>query len=141
MARCVLSEQRITDQSVEAVMLCIHVSNMVEMAIVQCDDSIERSEEALKLRNIVISQVDARIVVLDLSEVRIIERKGLAMLLFLQRWAHERDIRLKLFNPTNLVKCRLERANPTSQFDFATLNEMTALLACGDKRAGSNCLA
>jgi anti-anti-sigma regulatory factor len=113
---------------------------MVEMAIVQCDGSIERSEEALKLRNVV-TQVDARIVVLDLSEVRIIEHRGLAMLLFLQRWAHERDVRLKLFNPTNLVKCRLERANPTSQFDFATLNEMTALLACWDKRAGSNCLA
>jgi len=121
-------------------MLCIHVSNIVEMAIVQCDGSIERHEEAFTLRNVVMSQVDARIVVLDLSEVPVIEGRGLAMLLFLHRWAQERNIQLKLFNPTNLVKYRLERANPTPQFDFATLNEMTALLACSDKRVRDSCL-
>ena len=113
-------------------MLCTYVSNIVEMAIVQCDGSIDGSEEAFKLRNVVISQVDARIVVLDLSEVRVIEGRGLAMLLFLHRWTQEREIRLKLFNPTNLVKYRLERVNPTPQFDFATINEMTALLARSD---------
>ena len=115
-------------------MLGIYVENIVDMAIVECEGSIVRTEEAFKLRKAVISQAHARIVVIDLSEVRIIEGSGLGMLLFLHRWTQSRDIRLKLFNPTNLVKCRLEHANPTSQFDFATLDEMVALLARSDKR-------
>lgn len=121
-------------------MPCADVSNTIEMAIVQCNGSIERGEEAIKLRDVVMSQVEVRIVVLDLSEVRVIEGQGLAMLLFLQRWTRERNIRLKLFNPTNLVKYRLERASPTVQFDFATLNEMTALLAYSDRRVRDSCL-
>jgi anti-anti-sigma regulatory factor len=72
--------------------------------------------------------------VLDLSEVRAIEGGGLGMLLFLQRWAHEHDIRLKLFNPTNFVRDRLDRANSILQFDIVTLDEMMALLALADSR-------
>ena len=71
---------------------------------------------------------------LDLSEVRAIEGGGLGMLLFLQRWTHEHDIRLKLFNPTNSVRDRLDRANSLLQFDIATLEEMMALLALADSR-------
>jgi anti-anti-sigma regulatory factor len=81
-----------------------------------------------------LSRKHTPIVVIDLSEVRIIEGSGLGMLLFLHRWTQGRDIRLKLFNPTNLVKYTLEHANPTSQFDFANLDEMVALLARSDKR-------
>jgi anti-anti-sigma regulatory factor len=115
-------------------MLGIYVENIVDMAIVECEGSIVRGEEAFKLRKAVISQAHARIVVIDLSEVRIIEGSGLGMLLFLHRWTQSRDIRLKLFNPTTLVKYTLEHANPTSQVDFATLDEMVALLARSDKR-------
>ena len=112
----------------------IHIENIGDIAIVECEDRIVRSETALKLRDAVTSQRDARILVLDLSEVRAIEGGGLGMLLFLQRWAHEHDIRLKLFNPTNSVRYSLERANSMLQFDIATLEEMMALLALGDSR-------
>ncbi len=110
-------------------MLGIHIENIGDIAIVECEDRIVRSEAAFKLREAVTSQRDARILVLDLSEVRAIEGGGLGMLLFLQRWTHEHDIRLKLFNPTNSVRDRLERANSLLQFDIATLEEMMALLA------------
>lgn len=115
-------------------MLRVFVENISDMAIVECEGRIVRSEDALNLRRAVISQVDSRIIVLDLSEVRFIEGGGLGMLLVLQRWAQERNIQLKLFNPTNLVKFRLERANPTPQFDFVPLNEMMALLASSNQR-------
>lgn len=114
--------------------MSIYVENISDMAIVECEGKIVRSEDASQLRKAVISQADARIVVLDLSEVRVIDGGGLAMLLFLRRWTQDRDIQLKLFNPTTLVKYRLERANPTPQFDFVPLNEMMALLARSDKR-------
>jgi len=125
---------RTTEQGWEEVMLGIHIENIGDIAIVECEDRIVRSEAAFKLREAVTSQRDARILVLDLSEVRAIEGGGLGMLLFLQRWAHEHAIRLKLFNPSNSVRDRLERANSIPQFDIATLEEMMALLALADSR-------
>jgi anti-anti-sigma regulatory factor len=115
-------------------MLGLHIENIGDIAIVECEDRIVRSEAALKLREAVTSQRDARILVLDLSEVRAIEGGGLGMLLFLQRWAHQHDIRLKLFNPTTSLRDRLDRANSILQFDIATLEEMMALLALADSR-------
>ncbi|MGA7906659.1 MAG: STAS domain-containing protein [Candidatus Sulfotelmatobacter sp.] len=115
-------------------MLSVHVENVGDIAVVECEGRIVRSEAAFKLRAAVTSQQAARIIVLDLSEVRAIEGGGLGMLWFLQHWAQERNIRLKLFNPTNPVKCRLERTNSMPQFDIATLDELMALLALSDSR-------
>ena len=56
------------------------------------------------------------------------------MLLFLQRWAHDHDIKLKLFNPTLSVLSRLESARSMTELDIATLDEMMALVSQGDNR-------
>ena len=50
-------------------MLRVRVENIGEMAVIECEGRIVRSEAAFKLREAVKSQRDARIVVLDLSEV------------------------------------------------------------------------
>jgi hypothetical protein len=60
------------------------------------------------------------------------EREG--MLVFLQRWAHDHDIRLKLFDPRPSVRDRLARVSSMREFDIATFNEMMALLARTDNR-------
>ena len=115
-------------------MLGVHVENIGEMAVVQCEGRIVRSEAAFKLREAVTSQTDARIVVIDLSEVDAIEGGGLGMLVFLQRWAQDRHIRLKLFNPRQSVRDRLEQVNSMQEFYIATLDEMMALLAYASTR-------
>jgi anti-anti-sigma regulatory factor len=115
-------------------MLSVHIENIGETAVIECEGRIVRSEAAFKLRAAVNSQRDARIIVLDLSEVPAIEGGGLGMLVFLQRWAHDHDIRLKLFNPRQSVRDRLEYINSMREFDTATLDELTALLACSDGR-------
>ena len=129
MARFVLSRRAL---ECEAVMLRIYVENIVDVAIVECEGSIVRSEEAFKLFKGVTSQAGARVILLDLSEVRVVEGGGVGILLFLRCWTQERHIGLKLFNPRNFVRYSLEAAN--ANFDFATLNEMLALLARSDKR-------
>ena len=115
-------------------MLSVHMENIGEMAVIECEGRIVRSEDAFELRKAVNSQSDARIIVLDLSEVTVIEGGGLGMLLFLQRWAHDHNIRLKLFNPRQSVRDRLEHASSMREFDIATLDEMMALLACAGAR-------
>ena len=115
-------------------MLKINVDNIGDLAIVECEGRIVQSEAAFKLREAVISQRNARIVVLELSEVHAIEGGGLGMLVFLQRWARDHNIRFKLFNPSKFVRERLERVGSLSDFDIPTLDEMMALLACADSR-------
>jgi anti-anti-sigma regulatory factor len=118
----------------EEVMLNVAVENMGELAVVECEGRIVPSEAAFKLREAVTSQTDARIVVIDLSEVDAIEGGGLGMLVFLQRWAQDRHIRLKLFNPRQSVRDRPEQVNSMQEFYIATLDEMMALLAYANTR-------
>jgi anti-anti-sigma regulatory factor len=110
-------------------MLSVHIENIGEMAIIECEGRIVQSEDAFELHKAVNLQSDARIIVLDLSEVTVIAGGGLGMLMFLQRWAYDHNIRLKLFNPSQSVQDRLEHASSMREFDIATLDEMMALLA------------
>lgn len=110
-------------------MLHVYFENIGDMAVIECEGRIVRSEDAFKLREAVNLQTDARIIVLDLSEVSAIAGGGLGMLVFLQRWAQDHDIRLKLFNPRQTVRDRLKDASSMRDFDIATLDEMMALLA------------
>jgi anti-anti-sigma regulatory factor len=114
-------------------MLVLHLEKIGDLAVVECEGRIVRSEEAFKLREAVTSLRKARIIVLDLSEVRAIEGGGLGMLLFLQRWAYDHDIQFKLFNPIGSVRDRLELVNSITELDVATLYEMTTLLANADR--------
>jgi len=115
-------------------MLRINIDNIGDLAIVECEGRIVRSDAAFKLRDAVTSQSDARTVVLELSEVHALEGGGLGMLVLLQRCARDHDIRLKLFSPSRSVRERLELVSSLSEFDIPTLDEMMALLACADSR-------
>ena len=115
-------------------MLNVTVENIGELAVVECEGRIVQSESAYKLREAVTSQTDARIVVLELSEVRAIGGGGLGMLVFLQRWAREHNIRFMLFNPSKSVQSGLERARSIAEFCIPSLEEMMALLAYANSR-------
>ena len=115
-------------------MLNVHVENIGEVGVIECEGRIVRSEAAFKLRRAVHSQRHARIIVLDLSEVSAIEGGGLGMLASLQRWAQDHDVRLKLFNPHQSVRDRLERANSMRRFDIASLDELMAILVWAESR-------
>jgi anti-anti-sigma regulatory factor len=115
-------------------MLSLQIRNIGEMAVIECAGRIVQSDAAFKLRQAVLSQSDARIIVLDLSEVRAIEGGGLGMLMFLQRWARDHEIRLKLFNPRQAVRDQLERVSSVRDFDIASREEMMALLSRAGER-------
>jgi anti-anti-sigma regulatory factor len=104
------------------------------MAVVECEGRLIRSEDAFKLRDAVTSQTDAQVVVLDLTEVHALGGGAIGMLVYLQRWAQEHDIRFKLFNPSRSVREKLEHTNSMSEFKIASLDEMMALLGRGDPR-------
>src|SRR5580704_16111024 len=102
----------------------VHIDNIGEMAIVECAGRFVRNEAAFQLRDAVTSQADARVVVLDLTEMHAIGGGGLGVLVLLQRWAQEHEIRLKLFNPSELVREKVKHVD----FEIATLEQMMSLL-------------
>src|ERR1700675_1831899 len=108
----------------EEIMLNVTVENIGELAVVECEGRIVQSEAAFKLREAVTSRTGARIVVLDLSEVHAIKGRGLGMLVFLQRWARDRNIRFLLFDPCQSVRNALKRARSISEFYIPTIDEM-----------------
>jgi hypothetical protein len=118
----------------EEIMSNVHIDNVGDMAVVECEGRFVRSDAVFKLRDAVTSQADARVVVVDLTEVRAIGGGVICMLVFLQRWAYDRDIRFKLFNPTRFVRDKLEHASSMSAFQIAGLDEMMALLGQADQR-------
>ena len=115
-------------------MLNVTVENIGELAVVECEGKIVQREAALKLREAVTSQTNARIVVLELSEVHAIEGGGVGMLVFLRRWAREHNIRFLLFNPSKSVRKGLTRIRSISEFYIPTMEEMTALLVYANSR-------
>jgi anti-anti-sigma regulatory factor len=112
----------------------IHVDKVGDMAVVECEGRFVRSDEAYKLRDAVASQADAHVIVLDLTEMRAIGGGVVGVLVFLQRWCMDHDIRFKLFNPSRYVREKLDNINSMSEFDIASLDEMMALLGRADSR-------
>jgi len=115
-------------------MLDLGIERIGGLGIVECRGRIVRSEAAFKLRRAVTSLESSRIIVLDLSEVSAVEGGGLGMLVFLQRWAFDHKIQLKLFNPRKSVHDRLGVVNSLQPFEIASLQEMMVLLANADSR-------
>jgi len=110
-------------------MVSVHVENLGDVAIVECEGRIVSSDAAFTLRNAVASLPNVHTVILDLSEVDAIGGGGVGMLAFLQRWAQAQGIRLKLFNPSRSLRQRLEHTTSIPAFDFATIDEVIAYLA------------
>jgi anti-anti-sigma regulatory factor len=108
----------------------VHVDNLGEMAIIECAGRFVRNEAAFKLRDAVTSQTAARVVVLDLTEMHAIGGGGLGMLMLLQRWAQDHDIRFKLFNPSKPVQDKLKHVD----FEIASLEQMMSLLSSVDSQ-------
>ena len=112
----------------------IHVDKVGDMAVVECEGRFVRSDEAFKLRDAVAGQTDAHVIVLDLTETQALGGGAIGVLVFLQRWCRDHDIRFKLFNPSRFVREKLEHTNAMSEFDIASLDEMMALLGRADSR-------
>ena len=107
-----------------------NIDNIGDLAFVECEGRIVRSEAVFKLRDAVISQNNARIHVLDLSEVYAIEGGGLGMLAFLQRWACDNDS-VQAVQSFKSVRQRLEHVSSMLEFDIATLDETLLAVPTG----------
>ena len=109
-------------------MLKVDIERIGDVAVIHCEGRVVQSAAAFKLRDAVTQQKDARVILLDLSDVQSLESGGLGMLLFLQRWASGHGIQFKVFDPPAFLRQRLERVRSASELEIAGMSEVLFLL-------------
>lgn len=114
-------------------MIALSVDKIGDVAVVECAGTITQNKTACQLRD-VLASIETPVIVLDLSELTLIEGTGLSVFLLLQQWAHQHRVCLKLFNPRWWVQEKLERASPIPAFEIVTLRELTMMLANAEAR-------
>jgi anti-anti-sigma factor len=99
-----------------------------DVAVLQCAGRIVRGEALHFLKDAVTCLNRPRVVVLDLSEVEMLDGGGLGMLVFLHRWTRDNRIQLKLVNPSNFVREMLDRTHLTCVFNISSMDDVVEIL-------------
>jgi anti-anti-sigma regulatory factor len=115
-------------------MLNINVETFNDLAVVACEGRIVRDDAVFKLRYIVQALTTASTIALDLSEIKAIGGGGLGMLAFLERWARDHDIHLKLYCPSPAVLHGLAQNRSLANFEIATFSQMMTIFGRSDSR-------
>ena len=113
--------------------LQIEVEKSREVAVLQCTGRIVRNEALPLLRQTLTGLSQLRVVVLDLSEVEMIDASGLGVLVSLQNWTSVNGIQLKLVNPSKLLREMLELTGLTSVFHISSVDDVIGIFCCPDR--------
>ena len=112
--------------------LRIDVEKSREVAVLQCTGRIVRNEALPVLRKVLPSLSHLRVIVLDLSEVEMLDASGLGVLVSLHNWTFARGIQLKLVNPSTLLREMLELTGLTSVFHISSVDDVIQIFCCPD---------
>src|SRR5215472_3574344 len=88
----------------ERFMLNLRVERRNQTAVVHCSGRIDMGDNLTRLREALITQMGAREILLDLSQVTAIDAAGLGLLVFLHTRAAGRGCMLKLLAPSPQVR-------------------------------------
>lgn len=113
--------------------LYINIEQTADVAVLQCAGRMVRSQALSLLKDAVTSLSRLRVVVLDLSEVEMLDAGGLGMLVSLHNWACVNGIQLKLVKPSKLVRQMLELTRLTSVFHISSVEDVIQIFCIGDQ--------
>jgi anti-anti-sigma regulatory factor len=109
-------------------MFGVHQEKIGDVSVILCKGRMAGCDAALKLRDEVRRQIDARVVLLDLSELISIAGDVMGMLVVLQVWTRGLGIQFKLFDPPPSVVQDLQRLRSTAEFEIASIDDVLSLL-------------
>ena len=116
-------------------MLTVRTERAGDVVVVKCAGRIVRGQEDA-LRNAVLAEKPARMIVLDLTEVEALDAGGLNLLISLHRWTQGNHAHLKLVNPRPFVHEMLTRTHLDCVFDISSFNDALAVLGgCQHRQA------
>ena len=120
-------------------MLTVKNERAGDVVIIKCAGRIVRGQEAV-LRNAVLQEKLARMVVLDLSDVESIDAGGLNLLVYLHRWTEGNRTHLKIVNPRPFVREMLTRTHLNCVFDISSFHDVLSVV-CNGQRESANAAA
>ena len=113
-------------------MFTVQLDNSGEVAVLQCTGRFVRGNAIRDLRERVTSLKNARVIVLDLSDLETLDGGGLGALVFLHRWTNENGIQLKLMNPSSFVREVLEATHLIEVLNVSSMCDAVRILAYPD---------
>ena len=96
-----------------------------------------RAQGLSLLRDAVIGLSELRVIVLDLSEVEMLDAGGLGLLVSPHNLACENGIQLKVMNPSKLVREMLEVTGLASVLHISSVDDLIEIF-CTSERAIEN---
>ena len=103
-----------------------------DVAVVRCGGRLVRGKALHFLKDAVTSLSGLRVIVLDLSEVEMLDGGGLGMLVFLHKCSRAAGIQLKLVNPSSFVLEMLTRTRLTSVLHVSSIVDVVEIFCNSD---------
>ena len=107
-----------------------------DVAVLQCTGRIVRDSLHI-LYDAVVSLPPMRLIVLDLSEVEMLDCGGLSALVFLHSWTRNSGIQLKLVNPSNFAREMFQRTGLTCVLHISSVDDVVDVLCMSDSATES----
>jgi anti-sigma B factor antagonist len=111
----------------------INTEQTGDVAVLQCAGRMVRLQALSLLKNAVTSLSRLRVVVLDLSEVEMLDAGGLGVLVSLHNWACANGTQLRLVNPSKLVRQMLDLTRLTSVLRISSVEDAIDMFCSGDR--------
>ena len=105
----------------------ISTEQVDDVAVLQCLGRVADPDELSRLKAAVTSLSQYRVVVLDLTEVKMVDARGLGMLVFLHNWAYAKGIQLRFVNPSNVVRRMLEVTGLISVLHISSIDDLVEM--------------
>ena len=104
------------------------VQRLGDAAVVHLTGRLVWGEGCSHLRDVVLAQADAGMIVLNLAEVDRIDAWGLGVLLRLRQWARAQGLGFKLMNSVSQVQRVLQLTKLDGVFEFCSVRELVCLM-------------
>jgi anti-anti-sigma factor len=111
------------------------VQRLGDASVIHLTGRLVRGEGCSHLRDVVLGQADARMIVLNLAQVDRIDAWGLGVLLRLRDWARSRGTVFKLMNTVHQVERVLQLTRLDRVFEFCSARDQLCLM----HRAAADC--
>lgn len=110
----------------------INMEQTGDVAVLQCAGRMVRAQPLCVLKDAVTGLSQLRVVVLDLSEVEILDAGGLGILVSLHNWACVNGTQLSIANPSRPVRQMLELSKLMSVLHISSVEDVIQIFCSGE---------
>ncbi len=111
------------------------VQRLGNATVIHLAGRLVRGEGCSHLRDVVLEQSDAGMIVLNLAEVDRIDAWGVGVLLRLREWARAQGISFRLMNTVDQVERVLRVTRLDRVFEFCSVRELLCLMHRADSHS------